>query len=295
VNSTTRIVHTAPKIRSSLRSSGSQVSVSHLDASSVVSPKPSPFVLTLRQIALLYTLAIIVAELVTTFIHPLTGTLIHGAIFATGIVHGATDTRHRAGNLWMSLSLVPLIRLVSFGLPLGVFPQEWWYVLTAIPLMTAALTAMHTLELSRKDVGLVLPRPGSWSLTIVVGLSGLFIGLGEYVLLGPSLLFDDESARRLLLAVTILFIGTGVVEELIFRGVLQATAAKALRFWPGIAVVSMLFAVMHIGHGSVLNVGYIFLVAMYLGVARRQTGSLLGVTIAHTLANFVLLIAMTEG
>jgi uncharacterized protein len=248
--------------------------------------------LTVLQTTLLYVVAVVIAEMITTFTSPLLGTLLHAAVFTAGIIHGAVDTRSRASALWMSLSLVPLIRVVSLGLPLGAFPQNWWYVLTSIPLIAGAVTAIQVLELKWSDVGLIRPQHGTWSLTIVVGVSGLFIGFGEYVLLGPSLIFTQVSVQDLMLAVIILFIGTGVVEELIFRGILQRTATQAIRFWPGAIVVSLLFAVMHVGHGSWLNVGYIFLVAMYFALVRRQTGSLFGVILAHTLANFVLLVAM---
>ena len=90
----------------------------------------------------------------------------------------------------------------------------------------------------------------------------------------------------------ILLVGTGVVEELIFRGILQYTADEVYGSWRGIVFVSVLFAVLHIGHLSVLDVVFVFFVALYFGAAVRWTRSLIGVSIAHGLTNIMLFIVL---
>jgi uncharacterized protein len=247
----------------------------------------------LLHIAILYGLAIFTAELVTNLASPLVGTICHLLIFAWSVAHGASETRSRPSALWLSLSLVPLIRIVSLGLPLQAFPQEWWYLVTGVPLIAATITVIVVLGLSRQRIGLRLPLRGTWELTAVVGFSGIFIGFGEFALLGPTSTFGITEPSKLIAAAAILLIGTGLVEELIFRGILQATAIRVLRVGPAIVFVSALFALMHMGHGSVLNVVYLFAISVYFGIVRYRTGSLLGVVIAHTLANIVLFIFMS--
>ena len=51
---------------------------------------------------------------------------------------------------------------------------------------------------------------------------------------------------------------------------------------------SLLFALMHIGWHSVLDVGYVFLVGVFLAAAVHRTGSILGTSLAHGLANTML-------
>ena len=50
----------------------------------------------------------------------------------------------------------------------------------------------------------------------------------------------------------------------------------------------MLFAIMHMGFHSVLDVLFVFGVAMFFGWVVKKTGSLLGVTLAHGLTNIML-------
>ena len=82
-------------------------------------------------------------------------------------------------------------------------------------------------------------------------------------------------------------VGTGFVEEFIFRGVLQRTAMEVFGRW-GIIYVSLLFAVMHIGFLSLIDVTFVFAVALFFGWVVKKTGSLFGVTLAHGITNIIL-------
>ena len=54
---------------------------------------------------------------------------------------------------------------------------------------------------------------------------------------------------------------------------------------PGLVYVSALFAVLHIGHLSVADVMFVFLVGLVFASLVRRTGSLFGVTLAHGATN----------
>ena len=77
------------------------------------------------------------------------------------------------------------------------------------------------------------------------------------------------------------------MEELIFRGVLQRSAVQAFSGW-GIVYVSLLFAILHMGFLSWLDIIFVFAVALFFGWVVKKTGSLLGVTLSHGLTNIVL-------
>ena len=85
----------------------------------------------------------------------------------------------------------------------------------------------------------------------------------------------------------IFLVCTGFVEELIFRGVLQRSAV-ALWGWRGIIYVSLLFAILHIGFLSWIDVVFVFAVAVFFAWVVKRTGSLLGVTLSHGITNIVL-------
>jgi hypothetical protein len=66
-------------------------------------------------------------------------------------------------------------------------------------------------------------------------------------------------------------------------------ASSGLLFgWWGIVYVSVLFAILHMGFHSVLDVLFVFGVAMFFGWAVKKAGSLLGMTLAHGLTNIML-------
>jgi membrane protease YdiL (CAAX protease family) len=93
----------------------------------------------------------------------------------------------------------------------------------------------------------------------------------------------------------ILLICTGFAEELIFRGMMQRTATETLGQAYGILYVSAIFAILHAGHQSVIEVFFVFGVALFFGLTRSVTGSILGVSIAHGLTNIFLFLALPFG
>ena len=60
----------------------------------------------------------------------------------------------------------------------------------------------------------------------------------------------------------------------------------------GLLYVALLFAVLHIGYRSVLDVVFVFGVALLFGWVAEATWSLLGVTLAHGVTNIVLFLIM---
>ncbi len=122
-----------------------------------------------------------------------------------------------------------------------------------------------------------------------IAASGTLLGLVEYLILRPAPLVEDLSWQTALLPSFILLVTTGLVEEFIFRGVLQKTAVDLLGRW-GIVYVSVIFAVMHIGFLSVLDIVFVMGAGLYFGYVVHKTGSILGVTLAHGATNIMLFI-----
>lgn len=244
------------------------------------------------RLAYVYLLLIFVAESITNLVSPVWGTVLHVLVFGSLLVHSAVDPRTHARGLLLTLALVPLIRILSLGLPLEAFNIEWWYVVTGVPLFAASISAARSLELSRHQIGLCLPGLRGWLLTAVAAMSGLLIGVVEYGILAPTEVTADPSLSRSIFFAASLLFGTGITEELVFRGILQVTASAVLGTVQGIVYSSVLFAVMHMGHDSAVYTLFILAVGAYFGFVRHRTGSLLGVIVAHTLANVVLYIVL---
>jgi hypothetical protein len=93
--------------------------------------------------------------------------------------------------------------------------------------------------------------------------------------------------ESILLAALILLIFTGLLEEFIFRGLQQSTALPILGRY-AIPFVAAVFAVLHLGYRSALDVLFVFGVALFFGWIVQRSGSILGVSLSHGLTNISL-------
>lgn len=245
--------------------------------------------------AIIYLLAITTAEVITTFtieVQPVWGIACHFVILVATLLHPAIASEYRYRRLILSLALVPLIRIISLSVPLADIPLIWLYPIIYIPLLATALAVMRILGYRARDVGLTLRR---FPVQLAVGLSGLLFGIAEYFILKQVLkqilemepLIDSLSWSEIWLPALIFLVCTGFGEEFIFRGVLQKTGTEAFG-WRGLIYISLLFAVLHMGFRSWLDVVFVFAVALFFGWVVKKTGSLVGVTLSHGITNIVL-------
>jgi len=237
-------------------------------------------------IAIIYLLAIALAEVVTIFYMPVWGIACHLLILVAVLLHSAlgfAGKRH-SQQLVLSLALVPLVRIISLSMPLVNIPQLWWYPIIYAPLLAAAFVVVCVLGYRPEEVGLTF----KWlPVQLGVGLTGLLFGVVEYFILRLPPLIAELTWQEIWLPALILLASTGFVEEFIFRGVLQRAAVAAFRWW-GIIYVSLLFAILHIGFLSWLDVIFVFIVALFFGWVVKKTGSLIGVSLAHGITNIML-------
>ncbi len=236
--------------------------------------------------ALIYLLAITTAEVVTIGIQPIWGIGCYVLILVAVLVHSAVIDKYSYQQLILSLALVPLVRIISLSLPLADIPQIWWYPIIYLPLLVAAIVAARILGYRREDIGVALkPFP----VQLIIALTGLGFGLAEYLILTPEPLVAELSWQAVWLPSLVLLFSSGVVEEFIFRGVLQRAAVHALGGW-GIVYISFLFAILHLGFLSWVDIVFVFAIALFFGWVVKKTGSLLGVALSHGITNIILFV-----
>ena len=234
--------------------------------------------------ALVYLLAITAAEVVTVIIEPVWGMGCHIVVLVAVILHSALISGQTHQHLLLSLALVPLVRIISLSMPLANIPEIWQYPIIYAPLLVAAVMVVRILNFRAEDVGLSFRL---FPVQLVVGLSGLLFGVAEYFILKPEPVVIELTWQEMWLPALIFLVCTGFVEEFIFRGVLQYTALVVFGWW-GIVYVSLLFAILHMGFLSWIDVVFVLVVALFFGWVVKKTGSLLGVTLSHGIANIVL-------
>jgi membrane protease YdiL (CAAX protease family) len=236
------------------------------------------------QVPLAYLAALALAEALTILAIPQIGLMLHGIILVMLFLHAALFARRGEQKFLFTLTLAPLIRLMSLSMPLLNFPFIYWYVLIGLPLLLAAFLVLRVTGFKADRIGLN-GRALPWQ--IIVGLTGLGLGFLEYIILRPEPLVQALTWQQILLPSLILLLFTGFLEELIFRGLIQRGAAGTVGRY-SLIYVATLFAVLHFGYQSILDVVFVFIVALFFGFVVIRTGSLLGVTLSHGLTNIAL-------
>lgn len=200
-----------------------------------------------------------------------------------GLGHNA-DSR----KLALVFTLVPLMCILPLVLPLANLPWLTRYLAVVAPLLVSALLVIRQVRMSRLQLGL---RTGNLLHNLVLMCSGLGIGAIEYALLGTPQPLVSISWNMFIPLMVLVFIFTGFTEELIFRSLLQAAALPTLGRW-SLLYVSLLFAVLQIGHLSVPVLIFALGIGLAFSCAARWSGSIVGVALAHGMANITLFILM---
>jgi uncharacterized protein len=166
------------------------------------------------------------AELVTSLLQTLVGLVCCGIIMIFLLVISAFLKQEIARNLTIALVLVPLARIISLSMPLANLSQVYMYMLIYIPFLAAAVIVMHAVGLKFEQIGFVT-RHILWQVICGV-LIGVALGVVENIIMHPHPVVETLSLKAIWLPALIIFFTTGMVEEIIFRGVLQQTAFSAM-------------------------------------------------------------------
>jgi membrane protease YdiL (CAAX protease family) len=234
-------------------------------------------------ISIIYLFAIGIGEFITYYLTQVGGIILHFTILLILIINSAIVQEKAKQGFWLALSLVPLIRIVSLAVPIAEISEIYWYVIIAIPVLIGVILIMRTLNYNFSDVGLNAKKP---LIQTLVAVAGLFLGFANYIIFKPEAIVGEFNIQTLILPTLILLITTGFIEELAFRGVIQR-AARMLGSW-GWIYVGLIYAVLQIGHGSIIHGVFTFIIAIFWGWIVKKTGSIIGVCFSHGLLNVVI-------
>jgi len=246
---------------------------------------PTNYIITL----IVYLLALIGAELLTTYVNKTWGLAAHTIILFALLVNAAMVESNDFSNLLRSMMPIPIIRIVGLSIPMMQIKPLYWFPIVAIPLFAASIVIMRRQNLSMKDVGLVL---GNIKIQLLIAATGLFTGIIEFFILKPDPLISQFTPLLLIGAFFILLISTGLAEELLFRGILQNNTTNMFGAAFGLIYTSLIFTTMHIGWIYFADLVFVFCVALFYGFCLIKTKSILGITVAHGISNSMLFLVM---
>lgn len=249
----------------------------------------NPIVVAALALALIAT-----GELCTLLVSGAAGITVHAIALVAFISHAVVVRRvaPTLSHLLVALAPAPLIRIVSLTSPLAQFSYVQWFTILAVIIYASIVTAVKILKPKLPDIGLRLPEARHYPLEGAVILAGLLFGWLEWHILTPGALVADLSIRSLIAPVIVLYVSTGLLEELLFRGLMQRYAMGALGKWLGVAFVTLVFAALHTGWNSFLDVLFVGSVGLIYSLVVLRTKSILGVSISHGITNAMLFLVM---
>jgi membrane protease YdiL (CAAX protease family) len=235
-----------------------------------------------------YLQLLIIAEVLTTLRAHSLGLTLHSIVLIVLLFHGGIDRSIRYRRLYLSLSLAPLIRILSLTLPFAAAsrPRVEWYFWIGLLVYIGMFPAIRYSRITANRLGINF---GKLPFQLLFGFVGIPLGLWEYYILRPEPLVAEFSLQAMLVPAFVIIVFTGVLEEILFRGLIQQAAVTVYGRY-GITYSAILFAVLHVGYGSIADVIFVFGVATLFGLVTNSTGSLLGVSLAHGLTNIGLLL-----
>jgi len=240
------------------------------------------------QVFITYLTFIILAEVLTSFIDPRYGLFLHSIIMISLLTLSSLKYRDNpSSKLFLSLFLAPLIRIISLSLPLINFPRHTWYIVVNIPVLVATLAMMRVQGIGFKDAGIKFSKPLAQT---GIALTGIPLGFIDYLILKPESIAQGLSFWNLTLLAIGLSLSTGFVEELVFRGIMQPSAVEAFGERLGLICVAAVFAALHIGWLSMIDLAFVFSIGLFYGFATLKTGNIVGVALSHGIINVVLFI-----
>lgn len=232
-------------------------------------------------IALLYIAALAAAEITAIGISSLVSVICHAVLLLIFLNHALFTQNAAYRRVLPVLSLVPLLRVLSFTMPLRELPQLYWYAMIGTPLLIAAVLTGRLIDKPWSQLGLKLQFS---YLQVVIAATGVPLGIVGYILIGPQPLITSFTWRELATGIVIITIFTAFTEELMFRGLLQHVLTD---LFPRTRVLlsCALFTILAIGSMSLKTLVFTAIIGLFFGWCVDRTRSIWGVVIAHSLIN----------
>ena len=187
---------------------------------------------------------------------------------------------------YQALILLPIMRIVNLSIP--VFYETTLYSLVIIYSLLAVPASIAATQqgFTRTQLGITFKK--MWIYIPLSILLGLLLAEGEYLIIRTNSLIPDLSIYNLLTLSVIMVFFVGVVEEIIFRSVLQNRLQMMLGNWTGLIFTSILFGLMHSVYGSIYEVLYASFVGLFIGYLFYRTRSLPLAALIHGFINVFL-------
>ena len=242
-----------------------------------------------------FTLILIVAEILSVT-DPLWGVVLHSFTLGLTLLYSALMVRFSPdiSKLFAVLLPVPLIRIVSVSSPLLEFTMVEWFLIISIMLFSSILISLRLTGVSIEEYGFRMPERKHYFLETSIIAIGIGFGMVEFLILTPEPISRDITTLGIIPPLVGLYFSTGLLEELLFRGLIQKHSSDCLGAFYGIIFTTLIFMIMHTGWQSFLDIIFVGIVGAIYSVIVHRTGSIVGVSFSHAMVNISLFVISPE-
>jgi membrane protease YdiL (CAAX protease family) len=189
-------------------------------------------------------------------------------------------------KIHQALMLLPVLRLINLSMPIFSATTLYTFIFVYGPLaIPVAVILIHQRD-SLEQIGISMKNIGAY-MVLAVPL-GFLLGLGEYLTIRTDYLIPDLTFVNLLKLTFVMVFFVGLVEEVIFRSILQTRLEQALSVPEALLITSLLFGLMHSGYGTFHEILYTGFVGFIMGFAFYKTRSLPFIAVLHGFVNVFL-------
>lgn len=188
-------------------------------------------------------------------------------------------------RLIQALSLVSLLRIVNMSMPVFFSTTIYWFAsLYGIMLLPIAL-AFRYQELNLKYIGVTHKKAYLWPFAVLLGTG---LAIIEYSVLIPGALIPYLTSGEIFKLGIVMFFFIGLVEEMIFRSILQQRLEEKIGLTKGLLIASMLFGAMHSGYSNYYEILFATFAGLAIGYGFQKTRSLPFAVIVNGVNNIIL-------
>ena len=229
-------------------------------------------------------------------IEPNMGLIFHSVTLALITIHSPLVRRvdPELSKLLIALTSVPLIRIVSLISPVIQFSILQWFLVISIVLYSSIFISIRVIGNDLSDYGFRIPERKHFPLEVFIIFCGLFFGFLENAILDPLPIVETVSIISVAAPFIALYFGTGILEELLFRGVIQRHSIEFFGKWGGVIFTTLVFTIFHIGWESGADLVFVGTVGFIFSLVVIKTGSLIGVSFSHAVTNLSLFVLAPE-
>ncbi|MEI7555049.1 CPBP family intramembrane glutamic endopeptidase [Candidatus Chlorohelix sp.] len=228
------------------------------------------------------------AELLIATANPLPGLALHCLILSALILHSAFIANSDLANLYRSLMVIAILRILSMSLPLDLFLPIARYPLIYLPVLFSIWQVARLSGLRASELRL---RTSNLFLQLLIASGGFGLGALEYLILQPSILSEPFAWVSFLTWTLVLLLCAGFCEQLLFSGLLLTFSTRTFGKY-AILYVSLLYAALTISSGSLLRCLFAFGIGLSFAFLAKWGNSLLSVSLAQGTANLTVLLLM---